>query len=375
LVSIEVRPVQGLAGRRRFVDLPFRLFAADPAWMPPLRMSVYDRISPKHPANATQRTQLWMAYRDGRPAGRIGACIDATFNALHGEKWCWVGFFECTDDQAVASSLFDAALAWGRAQGAESCVGPASFTLNDDCGLLVENFDDPPLFLTTYNPPYYERLWTSGGWEQTMDLWAWRFERPTTELSERQAKVLERLRERAGVTIRSADMKDFDNEVKRLFEVYNAAWVQNWGFSPMSQDEITHLAKQVKQVIDPNLVLVAETKSGEAVGVAIVLPDVNEAMAKVRSGRLLPTGWYHLLFGRKHPKRARVFALGIKPDQQVRALGPLLYNEIIERLRAIPSIEMCEASWILATNDRMNSAIEAIGATRYRTWRLYRQTP
>ena len=343
--------------------------------MPPLRLSVYDRISPKHPANATQRTQLWMAYRDGRAVGRIGACIDSTFDALHGEKWCWVGFFECADDQDVASSLFDAALAWGRAQGAESCVGPASFTLNDDCGLLVDNFDDPPLFLTTYNPPYYERLWTGGGWEQAMDMWAWRLERPTTELSERQSKVLARLKERTGVTIRSANMKDFDNEVKRLFEVYNAAWVQNWGFSPMSQDEVTHLAKQIKQVIDPNLVLVAETDGGEAVGVAIVLPDVNEAMAKVRSGRLFPTGWYHLLRSKSRPKRARVFALGIKPDQQARALGPLLYNEILQRLRAMPSIEMVEASWILATNDRMNGAIEAIGGTRYRTWRMYRQTP
>ena len=357
------------------MDLPFRLHRNDPAWVPPLRLSVYDRISPKHPANATQRTQLWMAYEDGRPAGRIGACIDTTFDELHGEHWCWVGFYESVDSQAVASSLFDVALAWARAQGATTCVGPASFTLNDDCGLLVENFDDPTVFLTTYNPPYYERLWTEAGWAPEMDLWGWRLERPTAELSERQTRVLARLSERTGVKIRSANMRDFDAEVARLFEVYNSAWVQNWGFSPMSQAEVSHLAKQVKPVVDPNLVLVAETTAGEAVGVAIVLPDVNEAMIKVRSGRLAPTGWYHLLRGRKRPTRARVFALGIKPDQQVRALGPLLYNEILQRLRAMPSIEMCEASWILANNDRMNATIEAIGGTRYRTWRMYRCTP
>ena len=375
MVRVDVRPVRGWLGRRRFVDLPYRLLGADAGWVPPLRLSVYDRISPRHPANTTQRTQLWMAYRDGRPAGRIGACIDTTFDRLHGERWCWVGFFECVDSEAVASSLFDVAFAWARAQGVQACVGPASFTLNDECGLLVENFDDPPLFLTPYNPPYYERLWTSAGWEQTMDLWGWRFERPTTALSDRQVRVLKRLQDRAGVSIRSARMSDFDAEVERLFDVYNAAWVDNWGFSPMSKDEVRHLAKQIKQVIDPNLVLIAETTSGEAVGVAIVLPDVNEALAKIRSGRLLPTGWYHLLRGRKRPHRARMFALGIKPDHQVRALGPLLYNGILERLMAIPTMEMAEASWILATNDRMNRAIEAIGATRYRTWRMYRCEP
>lgn len=316
-----------------------------------------------------------MAYQDGKAVGRIGACVDKAFDELHGERWCWVGFFECVDDQAVANALFDVATAWGREHGAEQCVGPASFTLNDDCGLLVENFDDPPLILTTENPRYYERLWTEAGWTQAMDLWAWKFDRNATSLSDRQRRVLERLRQRAGVTVRSARMKDFDAEVARIFDVYNAAWVQNWGFSPMSEAEVKHLAKQVKQIVDPNLVLLAETESGETAGVAIVLPDANAAMARVRSGRLLPFGWYRLLTGLRKPKQARVFALGIRPEFQVRALGPLLYAQIIDNLRAIPTIESSEASWILATNDDMNGAIEAMGATHYRTWRMYRRDP
>jgi GNAT superfamily N-acetyltransferase len=375
LARIDVRPVRGLADRRRFVDLPFKLHGHNPAWVPPLRLSVYDRLSPRHPASATQRHQLWTAFRDGMPAGRVGACIDTAHERLHGERWCWVGFFESIDDDAVASSLFDAALAWARTEGARTCVGPASFTLNDECGLLVENFDDPPLFLTPYNPPYYERLWTSAGWQPEMDLWGWKFERRTTELSDRPKRVLERLRTRSKLTIRGAVMRDFDAEVARLFDVYNAAWVRNWGFAPMSQAEVTHLAKQVKRLVDPNLVLLAEAPDGETVGVAIVLPDVNEVLARVRSGRLVPTGWFHLWRGLKRPTRARVFALGIKPEYQARAVGPLLYNEIVERLRAIPSVQMTEASWVLATNDAMNTAIAAIGATRYRTWRMYRCDP
>ena len=314
-----------------------------------------------------------MAYRGGRPVGRIGACIDRSYNQLHGDKWCWVGFFEAIDDAEVAAALFDTATDWGRSKGAETCVGPASFTLNDDCGLLVENFDDPPLILTTENPPYYERLWTGAGWQQTMDLWGWKFGRPTAELSDRQRRVLERLKERAGVTVRPARMKDFDAEVSRIFEVYNSAWVQNWGFSPMSAAEVRHLAKQVKQIVDPNLILMAEDAEGKTVGVAIVLPDANEAMAKVRSGRLLPFGWYHLLRGLKRPTRARAFALGIRTEYQSRALGPLLYSQLLENLRAIPTMESGEASWILATNDRMNSAIESLGGERYKTWRMYQR--
>jgi len=375
LARIDVRPVRGLLGRRRFVDVPFRLHGGNPAWVPPLRMSVYDRLSPRHPAAKTQRWQLWTAFRDGAVAGRIGACIDTAHEQLHGERWCWVGFFDCTDDDAVAAALFEAATVWARQERAATCVGPASFTLNDECGLLVENFDDPPLFLTPYNPPYYERLWANAGWQPEMDLWAWRFERPSTALSDRQARILERLKARSSIRIRGAVMRDFDAEVRRLFDVYNAAWVRNWGFAPMSQDEVTHLAKQVKPLANPDLVLLAEAADGETVGVAIVLPDVNEAMARVRSGRLLPTGWFHLWRGLKHPERARVFALGIKPERQARAIGPLLYGEVIQRLAAIPSIQMAEASWILATNDDMNSAIEAMGATHYRTWRMYRRDP
>jgi ribosomal protein S18 acetylase RimI-like enzyme len=373
LPSIEVRPVNRLPGRRKFVDLPFRLYKDDPNWTPPLRLSVYDRLSPRHPSQATQKTQLWLAYRDGRAVGRIGACIDAAFDKLHGEHWGWVGFFECVDDQAVANALFDTAVAWCQSEGAETCTGPASFTLNDECGLLIENFDDPPLILTTENPPYYERLWTSAGWEPAMDLWAWHFDRTATELSDRQRRILERLRKRAKITVRTARMKDFDAEVDRLFEVYNAAWSQNWGFAPLSEAEVKHLAKQVKPIVDPNLVLIAETDQGEPVGVTICLPDANEPMRKVRSGRLIPIGWYHVLFGMKKPRRARVWALGVKPNFQSRALGPLLYNEIVDRLRAIPTIESAEASWILAGNDSMNSAIEAMGATHYKTWRMYQR--
>jgi GNAT superfamily N-acetyltransferase len=369
----DVRQVKGRLGRTRFVDFPFRVFGKDPTWVPPLRISIKNRLSPRHPANVHQDTRLWVAYRDGRPVGRIAACVDRSFNEYQGVSWAWIGFFEAIDDPDVAAAMFDTACGWAGRQGATTCVGPASFTTNDEIGLLVEGFDYPPMILTTHNPAYYEPLWVQAGWQQAMDLWGWRFERDTTALSERQHRTLDRLRERSKLSIRSMRMKDFDAEVGRFFEVYNAAWSRNWGFAPMPEAEIRHLAKDLKQIIDPNLALVVEKPDGEAIGVCLALPDVNEVTRRVRNGRLLPTGLLKLLMGKDRVNQARVFALGVKPEHQSLAIGPLLYQEIVDRLRARPGIRSAEASWILATNDRMNSAIEGMGATRHKTWRLYQR--
>ncbi len=371
--AIEVRPVVGRRGRRQFVDIPFRLFGDDPTWVPPLRMSVHDRISPKNPANEHQETRLWIAYRDGQPVGRIGACVDSFFNEYQDVSWGWVGFFEAADDPAAVEALFEVAWKWLKLRGATTAVGPASFTTNDDTGLLVEGFDDPPYFLEVHNPPYYERLWLANGWEQAMDLWAWKLVRGGVTLDERQRRTLERLKQRSQLTIRAMDMKDFDGEVKRLFEVYNAAWSKNWGFAPMPEAEIKHLAKSMKQLVDPEITLVVEKPDGEAVAVAILLPDINQVMPKLRSGRLLPVGWYHLLRGVPKVTRIRFFALGIKPQHQTLAVGPLIYQECLDRLTARTDIVEAEASWILATNHRMNKAIETLGGTRSKVWRLYQR--
>jgi hypothetical protein len=372
-VAIEIRPVVGRRGRSQFVDVPFRLFGDDPAWVPPLRMSVLDRISPKNPANEHQVTRLWIAYRDGEPVGRIGACVDSFFNEYQGVQWGWVGFFEVADDAEAVAALFDVAWRWLKLQGAATAVGPASFTTNDDIGLLVEGFEDPPYFLCVHNPPYYEQHWVANGWEQAMDLWAWKLVRGDIGLDERQRRTLARLRERAKVTIRPMRMKDFDAEVGRIFEVYNAAWSKNWGFAPMPEAEIKHLAKSMKQLIDPELTLVVEKADGEPVGVAIMLPDVNQIMPRLRSGRLLPFGWYHLLRGVPKVTRVRYFALGIKPEHQNLALGPIIYQEGLDRVMARSRIVEAEASWILASNDRMNKAIETLGGTRSRVWRMYQR--
>ncbi|HET6874515.1 MAG TPA: GNAT family N-acetyltransferase [Acidimicrobiales bacterium] len=369
----EVRRVSGWNGRRVFVDVPFRIHGGDPTWIPPLRITVYDRISSKHPANAHQKTALWVAYREGRPVGRIAACVDSLFNEYQKVKWAWVGFYDTFDDPVTASALFDTACSWAAQQGAETCVGPANFTTNDELGLLVEGFEEPPTILTLQNPRYYERLWTANGWEPAMDLWGWKFEKPSTQLSERQRRTLERLQTRAKVRARTIDMDDFDAEVGRFFDVYNAAWQDNWGFAPMPEAEVRHLAKQLKQIIRPEWAFGLETADGTPVAVCLALPDMNIPMQRVRSGRLFPTGWYPLLTEGKKVKRARVWALGVRPDYQHLALGPLLYREIVDRLAADPYIEEAEGGWTLSTNHRINGQLEAMGAVRSKVWRLYQR--
>jgi ribosomal protein S18 acetylase RimI-like enzyme len=372
VAALEVKSVRGLLGRRAFIDVPFRIHGNDPSWVPPLRITVYDRLSPRHPAASHQTAGLWIARRRGKPVGRIGACIDSEFDRYQGVRWGWVGFYDSFDDPDVAGALFETAWSWLRQQGAETAVGPASFTTNDELGLMVEGFDEPPAVLTLQNPRYYEDLWLKQGWEPAMDLYGWHFDN-SAAITDRHRRTLERLRERSQLRLRDANLKNWDREVGRLFEVYNAAWSENWGFAPIPEPEVRHVAKQLKSIINPHWTFGVETSEGELVGFCIALPDVNLLMLKVRSGRLLPFGWWTLLTGRRKVDRARVWALGIKPQYQSLALGPLLYGTIVDRLVGDPGVQSAEASWILATNDRMNSQIQALGGVRSRVWRLYQR--
>lgn len=376
--GLVVKPVQNRRALRRFISLPFRLFGRDPAWVPPLRSSVKDRLSPKYPANQHQEHALWLVERDGEPVGRIGACVDRMFNEFQGESWAWVGFFEATDDAGVAVALFEEARAWSRSKGTSTMVGPGSFTTNDEpLGLLVQGFEHPPTVMTGQNPPYYEDLWTKGGWQPAMDLWAWRLDRGAAApvLSERQRVVLERYQARGGLSVREGNLSDFDAEVGRIFRTYEAACSRNWGFAPMTEAEVRHLAKDLKLVLNPHWVLFVEREGyDEPLAFALALPDINRALVRMRGGRLLPLGWWRLLRVARARRSARVMLLGVRPEFQSSALGPMLYHELIQRSFVVDAkFEMAELSWILATNDRMNSAIESFGGLRYKTWRLYEQ--
>lgn len=367
---VEIRPADSLLARRVFVGTPFRLHGKDPRWTPPLRMAAYDRLSRRHPAARHQEWRLWTAHRGGRVVGRVAACRDSLFDQRKGERWAWVGFFESVDDQGVADRLFEVALDWARRRGAEIAVGPANFTTNDELGLLVDGFDSPAVLMTLENPPYYQQLWERGGWGQAMDLYGYQFRRGSTTLSERQRRLLDRLRERSKVTVREMRMDDYHAEVGRFFDLYNRIWQENWGFAPMPEAEVRHLASQLKPLLNPRWAFAIE-RDGEPVGVCLTVPDINHLVRCGRSGRLLPFNWFPLLFRAKRLKHVRVLVLGVLPEVQSAGLGPLLYSEVVTRLYD-DGVETAEASWTLATNHRINKQLEDMGAHRYKTWRLYR---
>ena len=229
--------------------------------------------------------EYFLAERNGDVVGRIAGISNRLHNETHEDRVGFFGFFECVDDQAAADALFAAAADWCRGRGHDVLRGPASFSVNDECGLLVDGFGTPPTLMMPHNPPYYVRLVETAGFAKAKDLWVYQggAEDRYIPVPERLARGTELIRQRMGVTIRPLNLKDFDGEVERIKTLYNAAWEKNWGFVPMTDHEIDHLAEQFRPVVIPDLVPIAE-KDGRMIGFGITLPDLNVVFRR-RRGR------------------------------------------------------------------------------------------
>lgn len=375
-MALSLREVSGKADLDAFIGLPFRLYAGDPVWVPPLRIAVRDLLDPaKNPFFKHARMKSWLAYRDAELVGRVSAVVDDAHNEYHDEKTAFFGFFECVDSPEVAHALLDAAAAWARAQGMTALRGPMNPSTNHECGLLVEGFTNPPSVMMTYNPPYYGALLEGWGLAKSKDLLAFEIHHEQSQKSDKLVAQAARLQQGGHVTFRPVDMKRFDEEIELIQGIYNDAWEKNWGFVPMNREEFHHLAKDLKLVLDPRLLLVAEVK-GKPAGFALTLPDVNQAQTKVRDGRLFPFGLAKLLWNLKGPgkkrtiNRCRILTLGIKKEYREAGIGPLLYLEYFKRGPAL-GYPVGEASWILEDNRAMLRAIEHMGGKRTKTYRLF----
>jgi GNAT superfamily N-acetyltransferase len=318
--------------------------------------------------------EYFLAERDGRVVGRIAAIANRLHNATHSDRVGFFGFFESQDDAAVAAALFDAAAEWLRGRGFDTMRGPASFSVNDECGLLVDGFDTPPTLMMPHNPAYYVRLVEGAGFTPAKNLLAYqggdrtftRYE-PVPERLERAVQIMQ---QRMGVTLRPLDMKDFHNEVERIKGIYNAAWEKNWGFVPMTDREIEHLAEQFKAVAVPDIIPFAE-KDGKVVGFGLGLPDLNVVLRANRGGRLLPV-IPRLLWALKREtiRRARIPLLGILPEFRGRGLDAVLYHWIWTKA-ADHGMYWGEAGWILEDNPAMKAGLEKMNFSVYKTYRLY----
>ncbi|MDQ3115208.1 MAG: GNAT family N-acetyltransferase [Verrucomicrobiota bacterium] len=371
---IEVSQVTTRADRDAFIQFSWQIYRDDPAWVPPLvleRKEFLDRK--KHPFYEHGDAALFLARRGGKTVGRMMASDDPNYNALHQSNVGCFGLFESINDPAVATALFEAASAWLRAKGRTEVMGPIDYSTNYVCGLLVEGFEFPPTLLTAHNPPYYAALIEGLGFSKTMDFYAWWFAQP-----ERAAARLRRLagtlEKRHSITIRPGDLKNLREEGRRLREIYNEAWKDNWGFVPFTESEFDFMTKELKQLIVPEFTLFAEV-AGEPAGFILCVPDINVAFKKI-NGRLtsygIPIGLAKLLYHKSRIRTARLIALGVKPKYRRGGIAEMLVLRIIEDAM-IKRGFTGELSMTLENNHLINRFLAAIGAKKYKTYRIYRR--
>ena len=370
---IKIQPVSDKKQLATFIDFPHDLYKGDENYVPELFIAQRDLLTPgKHPFHIHSTLQCFLAYKDNKLVGRIAAIQNNNHNTFNNANDGFFGFFDCINDLAVATTLFDEAKSWIKAKGLSTMIGPVNPSTNEPVGLLIDGFDKPPVAMMTYNKPYFSKLIEENGFKKLTDLFA--YDIKTNTVSDRAVKLQEALLKRLeqrNVIIRPINMKDFKNEVAKVRGIYNAAWDKNLGFVPMTEAEFNYLAKDLKMILDKDFCLVAEHE-GKMVGFALAIPDVNQVQKKINRGRLLPTGLFKLLFGLKKINYVRIITLGVIEDYRKMGIEACFYAQIIKNA-ARKKINGGEASWILENNEMMNKAMENINGKVYKTYRIYQK--
>ncbi len=340
-MDFTIAPVSGKKDLDAFLHLPYDIYADDPYYVYPLLAQLKEFFDKKkNPFHNHAETQTWLARRDGRVIGRIGACIDRYHNEHWNQTTGFFGFFECIDDRDVAHTLIDTARDWLREHKMTIMRGPLNFTTNhDNPGLLVKGEPAPPVTGMAYNPPYYQTLLESyDGLAKCKDLWAWQIRADGIKLSDRMAEGAKRiLKGETDLIVRPINKKDFRNEVELIRSLYNQCWHENWGFIPMDPEEFYFSAKEMKTMVNENLLLIAEWK-GEPIGFSMTIPDFNLAMKRVK-GKLFPFGIFKFLMDRKKITYARTLLLGVLPEPRRKGVDFMMilrsYKAALKGLRLL----------------------------------------
>ena len=368
-MSIQISPVSGRRDLKEFVALPFRLHPGTP-WIPPLKLERYAFLT--RPLNAFfthGQAAYFLARRDGRVVGRVTAQVDFAFNRYHDSRWGMFGFLEFEDDLEIVQALLAAAEAWCRSRGCDRMVGPMSFQINDEAGVMIEGFDREPLIREPWSPPYYQQRCEEAGLTKAMDLFGWElsvFEQD--KMDPLLPRIAERARTRYGITIRRMERRHLRREMDAFAEVYNAAWSHNWGFVPYSKEDLDAYAIDMQLIYSRDWFMVAE-QDGKTVAMAIAIPDVHQIYKKMQ-GRLLPLGWWYYLNRNRIIDRLRVGFLGVLPEYQHTGVAAALYMEQFATAQRSRQ-KKGEASFILETNTSMNRGLEAMGGHIVKRWRVY----
>jgi ribosomal protein S18 acetylase RimI-like enzyme len=370
--AMEVHPVETRADLRRFVELPYRLYRRDPIWVPPLRSEQWAQFNPqRNPMLDHCDYTLFLLLDGGRPVGRVAAFVDS----LAVEHWQrpigLFGSFECAADAKNAHLLLQAASNWLTQRGMARMRGPWSFA-SQEWGLLYEGFTPSPPLMAPHNPFIYNDFMTSFGLAKVKDLLAYDIDvRQGYAFPERYLTLTDRVQQRYGVTIRQVDLKHLDRDVATLMEMGNLSIADNWGFYPVTPAETAAMARDLRPLVRPEAMLIAEDAAGQPIGFAIALPDVN-VLLKGLNGRLLPLGWLKLLWGLPRLKQYRMWALGVAPAYQGKAVDALIYRRLYEAL--FDRQMRMEVNYVLEDNVRMNNALRNLGAVPLRRYRVYEMT-
>tara|TARA_R110002072_G_scaffold150433_2_gene298769 strand:+ start:294 stop:1439 length:1146 start_codon:yes stop_codon:yes gene_type:complete len=374
--TVLVKEVSTKQELKTFVGLPAQLFKDDPNWVAPLTMERMEILDPKkNPYFEHARAKLWIAYENGVPVGRITAQIDDLVEKKYGEKIGHFGFFDCVNDQVVANALLDQAVEWLKSEGREKLIGPFSLSINEETGLLIEGFDTPPSLMMNHALPYYQELLDTYGLEKIKDLWAFYLKIDQDVLPPTIQKLITRSMRDGKVRLRKINMKNYEEDLKTILDIYNDAWADNWMALPFTENELNKAIKDMKLLIREDFTYIAEY-DGTPMAMMVTLPNLNEIIADMK-GKLFPFGILKLLWRLKlkpRYKTVRVPLMGVRKEFQNTAIGGAMAFALIEECRISATAAGCthaELSWVLDENTRLSKMLETIGCWRYKKYRMF----
>lgn len=368
--DVRVRTVRTDADLTAFIEVAWSVQKGDPNWVPPLRKEVRTLLAVGHPVWAKAERELFLIERGGRVVGRIAAIMDTAFIEYQGELAGAWGFFECEKDQEAATALFDAARQWCLSRGLAFMRGPFNPSTNYEIGMLVEGFDTPPTIMMPYNPPWYPLLVEDCGQIKEKDILTFLFLRGH-QAPEALTRTARHLREKGGITIRHARKKNLRADVELMCRLYEESWGQNWGFTPMSPDEVSLMAESLMPILDEDMAFFINVE-GEPVAISLVLPDVNPLLKRL-DGSLGLTGVVKYLLYKNEIRGTRALLFGIKPEFRQMGLPLVLLDYVLALQDKKPQYHYLEAGWTLEDNDAINLLLEDFGGRQNKRYRIYRQ--
>ena len=376
VAHVDVRPVDSRRDLRTFIDVPRRVYADDPGWVQPLYAEQRHQFSPRSAFYQHADVRLWVAYRDGEPAGRISAQIDHLRTERYADATGHFGVLEAIDDPAVFAALLGTAETWLRAQGMRRVIGPFNLSINGDIGLLVDGFDAPPVFLTGHGRAYYDPRVTALGYRKAKDVVAYSLD-PHARPPRTMVAAARRVSATARVRIRPIDKRRLDAETAVISEIFNDAWEHNWSFVPFTEAEFGELAGALKYFVPSELVQFAEV-DGEPAAMLVIVPNLNELIGDLH-GRLLPTAWARLLWRLRFqpPRSARVALMGVRQKFQESSLAMALAFGLIEAVRVsgrTADMRFLEMGWVLEDNFALLRLMRLLGGQPYKTYRVYEKS-